>query len=180
MVTEMELEVATPSSLHGEELERVVVLINQVYRVAERGMWIDETFKRTDIEEVSGIVRDGELMVCRSGGRVVGCVQCRMLNPSAASFGMLVCDEKFRGRGIGKALIARAEERAREKGAKTLQLELLHPIEWKQETKAVLEKWYPKLGFNKTEEWSFDELYPHLAKGLAHKCFFTVFLKELR
>merc|ERR1711907_36745 len=148
-------ELATSESL--PDVQGLTDLINRVYRVSEDGLWKDATFQRTCAEEVSDLIR--------KGGVVLGCVQSRMLDekPTTGSFGMLVVDPDQRNRGIGKRLIEEAEKLARSRGADTMQLELLHPKDWKQKNKARLAEWYPILGYLKAEELDFEELYPRLA-----------------
>ncbi|WZN65767.1 N-acetyltransferase domain-containing protein [Chloropicon roscoffensis] len=178
---EVTFELATSESL--PDVQGLTDLINRVYRVSEDGLWKDATFQRTCAEEVSDLIRKGEIVLARAGtSRVVlGCVQSRMLDekPTTGSFGMLVVDPDQRNRGIGKRLIEEAEKLARSRGADTMQLELLHPKDWKQKNKARLAEWYPILGYLKAEELDFEELYPRLAPGLTSPCWFTVFSKRL-
>ena len=121
---EVTFELATSESLPEEQ--GLTDLINRVYRVSEDGLWKDATFQRTCAEEVSDLIRKGEIVLARAGtSRVVlGCVQSRMLDekPTTGSFGMLVVDPDQRNRGIGKRLIEEAEKLARSRGADTMQV----------------------------------------------------------
>ena len=63
--------------------------------------------------------RDGELIVAEDRDRVVGWVHVRtvvLLTGPHAEIDGLVVDEAFRGRGIGEALLERAEEWAADRG----------------------------------------------------------------
>ena len=121
---EVTFELATSESL--PDVQGLTDLINRVYRVSEDGLWKDATFQRTCAEEVSDLIRKGEIVLARAGtSRVVlGCVQSRLLDekPTTGSFGMLVVDPDQRNRGIGKRLIEEAEKLARSRGADTMQV----------------------------------------------------------
>lgn len=65
----------------------------------------------------------GHIIMAIDGGRAVGC--CALLAMPEGSFeiGKMAVAEEFRGQGIGRKLLARAVELAREIGAKRLYLE---------------------------------------------------------
>lgn len=184
---EYRLEAASPSTLGEgtEALSRLVDLINRVYRESERGMWRNETFQRTNKAEVCSLIRAGELFVARlpkQGDAVAGCVHVKMVNPTLGEFGMLVVDPSLRKMGIGRKLIERAEQEAHQRGAKTMQLLLLHPkppAPSNPDKDILGKKWYPKLGYQPGPDIDFALDYPDLAAGLASPCHFQIFTKPL-
>ncbi len=69
---------------------------------------------------------DDDVFVAIEGGEVVGWIQvgvhiCLESTPFAEIFGLVV-DESQRGRGVGKALVGRAETWARERGITKLRV----------------------------------------------------------
>ena len=88
-------------------------LINEVYRVAEAGMW-KENYERTSVDEIKKFIEDGNLMVARFDGKVVGSVKVEKNDAeSVGKFGMLVLDPNLRGKKFGSAIIRATEEWAK-------------------------------------------------------------------
>ena len=84
----------------AELMVRLTELTNEVYVVAEAGLWIDGA-TRTTLDEVVELTRAGQIAVARLSGRVC------WLRPGAAArrrngeFAMLVADPAHRGIGGG-------------------------------------------------------------------------------
>jgi GNAT superfamily N-acetyltransferase len=159
-------------------MERITVLTNEVYEVAEDGLWVDGA-TRTTVDEVAELTRAGEIVVARLRDRVVGCVRVQRLDEGTGEFGMLVADPAHRGIGVGRELIRFAERRCSADGLGVMQLELLVPRDWKHPTKVFLDAWYSRLGYRVARTGSIDEAYPHLAPLLATPCDFVIYRKEL-
>ena len=170
-------------------------MVNDVYDIAEQGMWKVQGF-RTKLTEMQQFVRAGELIVARlpqqavscpntkSSGTIIGCVRVRKLsNDNSAcrggSLGMLVVDPAHRGQGIGRKLVQAAEQWAIDQGMSYMQLELLKPRTWIHPTKAFNQAWYTRLGYmyQSTQE-SFAEDFPALQALLATECDYTIWKKE--
>jgi ribosomal protein S18 acetylase RimI-like enzyme len=86
---------------------RLTTLVNQVYAVAEQGLWVDGT-TRTSAEEMTGLIRSGQIAVARRSGDLVGSVRVRRVPTTEGDlgeFGMLVTAPAHRGSGIGRDLI---------------------------------------------------------------------------
>lgn len=88
---------------------RLAALVNEVYAVAEGGLWIDGA-ARTTSAEITGLMRAGELAVARREGVIVGCVRVRRLDDCRGELGMLAVSPARRGTGVGRALLRFAEE----------------------------------------------------------------------
>jgi GNAT superfamily N-acetyltransferase len=159
-------------------MERVSELANEVYGLAEAGLWTDGATRTTagEIAELTGL---GQIAVARVGDQVVGCVRLQRLDERTGEFGMLCADPAHRGIGIGRELIRFAERKARADGMTTMQLELLVPRGWTHPEKQFLADWYSRIGYRVARTGTIDELYPDLAPLLATPCDFVIYRKEL-
>lgn len=156
----------------------VTELINQVYEVAEAGLWVKGA-RRTSRQEVAELITLGEIATARTGDRVIGAVRIRRLDDETAEFGMLAADPTQRGLGVGRALVAFAEDWAVKRGFPEMQLELLVPIEWEHPSKEFLRAWYTRIGYRVAHTGLLRDLYPELAPLLAAECDLIIFRKAL-
>jgi GNAT superfamily N-acetyltransferase len=154
-----------PPTAHADPvlMERISELANEVYAVAEAGLWTDGA-TRTSVGEIVELTRAGEIAVARLAGQVVGCVRLQRLDERTSEFGMLCADPAHRGVGIGRELIRFAERNARE---------------WTHPSKQFLAEWYSRLGYRVARTGTIEELYPELAPLLATPCDFVIYRKEL-
>jgi GNAT superfamily N-acetyltransferase len=159
-------------------LERLAVLVNDVYAVAEHGLWADGAY-RTTPEQLAELTRSGELAVARVDGEIVGCIRVHRLDERTGEFGMLVAAPEHRGAGIGRELVRYAERTSRDDGMRTMQLELLAPREWAHPAKERLAAWYDRLGYRLASTGTFAAAYPHMAPLLVTPCDLLVLRKEL-
>ena len=166
------------SDLEGDRIERLAGLINDVYDDAERGMW-KRNGTRTNPAEVVRLLRARALILAEIDGVLVGSVSVNLLSDGVGEFGMLVADRRYRGCGIGSALVEQAEQWARKQGCHTMRLELLTPRHWKQPSKEFLKSWYSRIGYAPRTTEPLDVMYPDLVPQLATECDFTVWLKAL-
>jgi GNAT superfamily N-acetyltransferase len=165
----------------GDDVElmaRITELTNEVYAVAEEGLWTAGA-TRTTLDEVVEMTRAGQIAVARLGGRVVGCVRVQRLDEDTGEFGMLAADPAHRGAGVGRELVRFAERKCSEEGVRSMQLELLVPRGWTHPTKAFLDAWYTRLGYRVARTGAIDEAYPALAPLLATPCDFVIYHKRL-
>ncbi|GAB7046984.1 GNAT family N-acetyltransferase [Catenuloplanes indicus] len=175
----VDISLAPPSAADDAAfVAEVTALVNEVYAAGEKGIWRDEA-ARTDAAEIASFVRAGEIAVARLGTGLVGSVRVRRLPGGEGEFGMLAAHPRHRGTGIGRALVAFAEDRARAQGLTVMQLELLYPTEWQHPVKAFLRDWYTRIGYRIVHTADFAEAYPALAPKVATPCDFLVFHKTL-
>ena len=163
-------------------VRHLVELINRVYADAERGLWRDGV-ERTDRAEVAAIIKAGELVVARLDGRVVGAVRVQRLESDdgvLGEFGMLVAHPDHRATGVGRDLVAFAEDTARRQGLDRMQLELLVPRTWTHPVKEFLRDWYTRIGYVEVRTDGLAEAYPALQPLLATPCDFVIYHKDLR
>jgi GNAT superfamily N-acetyltransferase len=175
------IEVAiVPQADAGDDVlvARIAELVNQVYAEAERGLW-REGADRTDAPDIAAIIHAGELAVARLDGRLAGAVRIRRLDPGLAEFGMLVASPEHRGIGIGRALVAFAEDWARQQGLSRMQLEVLTPRTWTHPAKEFLRDWYTRIGYRQTRTGRLADAYPALQPQLATACDFAIYHKNL-
>ena len=159
-------------------MRRIADLTNEVYLVAEDGLW-KEGATRTTVDEIAELVRAGEIAVARLDGEVVGSVRVQRLDHATGEFGMLAADPARRGLGVGTELVGFAERACREGRLRTMQLEVLVPRDWSHPSKEFLARWYTRLGYRVARTGTIDEAYPELAPLLATPCDFVIYLKDL-
>jgi GNAT superfamily N-acetyltransferase len=159
--------------------ERLSSLVNDVYAVAERGLWRDGA-TRTTASELEGYIRAGQIAVAAPNGRLAGAVRVHDVADDASEFGLLAAAPEHRGTGVGRELLDFAERSARERGHRTMRLELLVPRDWSHPSKEFLKAWYGRRGYRIVRTDSFEEAYPHLAPLLATRCGLEIHEKPLR
>jgi GNAT superfamily N-acetyltransferase len=156
----------------------ITALVNSVYSGSEEGLWMKGALRTTEAEIAELILR-GELAAATSGGAIVGAVRVQRLDAMTGEFGMLAADAERRGLGIGRELVAFAEEWARRQGLASMQLEVLTPRTWSHPAKVFLMQWYERIGYRQIRTGGLDEAYPALAPLLATPCDFAVYRKDL-
>jgi GNAT superfamily N-acetyltransferase len=150
-----------------------------VYEVTERGLWRDG-FTRTTATQVNEMIRAEEIAVATRHGRIVGSVRVHDVAADTSEAGLLVADPDQRDTGIGRALLDFVEDRSRERGLRTVQLELLVPLAWSHPSKEFLRAWYRRRGYRVSRTQSFEDAYPQVAPLLATPCELEIYEKLLR
>ena len=153
-------------------------LINEVYAVAEQGLWADGT-ARTTVSQVTNFTRAGQIATAGTGGELAGCVRIQQLDGHTAEFGMLAVAPAYRGTGVGSELVRFAEQSSWDNGCHIMQLDVLMPRRWSHPSKEFLVSWYTRLGYEPTRTAMFEESYPDLAHLLATPCDFVTYRKKL-
>ena len=166
------------SDLGADNIKRLSDLINEVYDDAESGMW-KRKGTRTNPAEVERLLRAQALILAEIDGVLVGSVNVNLMSDGVGEFGMLVADRKYRGAGIGSALVKHAEKWAREHACHTMRLEILTPRHWTHPSKNFLRQWYSRIGYVPKTTEPFESMYPELVPELATECDFTVWHKSL-
>ena len=149
-----------------------------MYAVAELGLWC-EGATRTTTTEMAELIPTGQIAVASRGDRIVGSVRLHDVAPGTSEFGMLVAAEDERGTGVGRVLLDFAERHSRERGNRTMRLELLVPRCWKHPMKEFLKSWYGRRGYRHVRTADVDGAYPHLAPLLATPCDLEIHEKPL-
>ncbi|MDQ1528022.1 MAG: hypothetical protein QOG18_2635 [Microbacteriaceae bacterium] len=166
------------SSADAGVVATITELVNRVYATSEDGLWIEGARRTTEVE-VAAIIRRGEIAAATSEGVIVGSVRIQRLDAATGEFGMLAADPERRGLGIGRELVAFAEEWARHRGLTSMQLEVLTPRAWSHPAKVFLMQWYERTGYRHVRTGALDEAHPALAQLLATQCDYVVYRKDL-
>lgn len=159
-------------------MSAITDLVNKVYQESEQGLWVDGT-ARTDAAEVAAMTRAGEIVATYRDGRLAGVVRLRDLDEGTGEFGMLAADPTVRGQGVGRDLVRYAEDTARARGHRFMQLELLVPRAFPLASKQFLAGWYTRLGYELVRVGALAEAYPRLAPLLATAADFRIYRKPL-
>ena len=170
------------SSVPDREIDQVTQLINDVYVVAENGLWKKVDGRppdRVSRDEIALAMARGGVLIARDREGIVGSVCVKLLRDDLAEFGMLVSHPERRGCGIGSALVSAAEDWGRSQGCSTMQLELLQPCDRSHAVKSFLHDWYTRLGYRPKGTVPFEHDFPHLVEELLVPCDFTQYRKEL-
>jgi ribosomal protein S18 acetylase RimI-like enzyme len=159
------------------DVPRLAALIERAYRGPEaaRG-WTNESEllagPRSSPEEIDGLIREAEarFVTARSGDLLVACALIKREDPGAY-FGMFAIDPDAQGGGLGKLMMSRCEDAARELwGAKYLRLQVIS-------LRDKLIEWYERRGFVQTGE---HEPFPFdTATGALRTDFDLTSLKKL-
>lgn len=151
--------IAPPSVADDEALvERLASIVNQVYLGTEGDMW-NEGFQRTRPEMIRTFIRDRELGVAYaqdtprslsvSKGRPIDCFHWHPSpGATAADFGTFALDALYRGTGLGRQILAFAEE--------------LFPTDLEHAFEARLSAWDTCSGYELVELASFQDDHPDL------------------
>jgi GNAT superfamily N-acetyltransferase len=181
---DVRVEIAGPTTGVGANIHDPVVgtltdLVNEAYATSEGSLWATRT-QRISREAFAETLARGEIAIAWDRARAVGCIRVRGLDPTIYEFGVLAVSPDQRGRGVGDALVRFAEEHARSRGARTMELKLLEPLEGAHAFKVMLAEWYERLGYERVGGHPAGEGWPEAADELAVPCRFAVFQKPLR
>lgn len=141
----MEITPATPA-----DRDALLALIQSAYRgESSRAGWTTEADllggQRTDPEGLDAIFAnpDQTLLIARQDGGIVGCIALTDKGGGRFYFGMLTIAPALQGAGLGKQLLAAAEDRACDAGASVMEM-------WVIKQRADLIAWYERRGYRPT------------------------------
>jgi ribosomal protein S18 acetylase RimI-like enzyme len=175
----LSVELVDPAAAEDVVLvDRITRLVNDVYATAERGLWRAGA-ARTTAAEMAALVAAGEVAVAAVDGQLAGVVRVQVLSEGTGELGMLVAASEHRGAGVGRALVDFAERCSRERGLRTVQLELLVPRASDHPAKVFLDDWYRRLGYEVVSIADARDALPSHAALLAVPCDFVIYEKEL-
>jgi ribosomal protein S18 acetylase RimI-like enzyme len=136
-----------------EDLPRLHPVIERAYRGdAARAGWTHEADllegERTDLATLQAIVADSRqrLLIGEQGEAVLGCVNVADKGAGLAYLGLLCVDPELQAGGLGRRLLAAAEDCAREAfGAERIEMTVI-------DARAELIAWYERRGYAQTGE----------------------------
>lgn len=133
------------------DVRAVAELVERAYRGPGAQGWTTESHllvgPRTAQDEVAALVReaDSRVVLAESGGALVGCAHVRR-SGGGARFGMFAVDPRLQTQGVGRAVLAECERRARDLwGARTMTLGVIS-------LRSELIAWYERRGYVRTGE----------------------------
>lgn len=108
---------------------RALSAVRTMFAEYGRGIGVDLSFQGFD-EELRSLPGayarpNGRLLIARSNGRLAGCAGLRPRSDSIGEIKRLYVRDRFRGKGIGRALTVRLIEAAREIGYREVVLDTL-------------------------------------------------------
>jgi N-acetylglutamate synthase-like GNAT family acetyltransferase len=118
------------------DLDAVLTLVNSAFQV-------ERFFKSRDRLDAENLVRhfkEGTFLLAEEDSDLAGCVYVSR-HGDRAYFGLLSVDPSYQKNGIGRRLVAAAEEFARETGARFMDLKLIN-------LRTELPGIYEKLGYH--------------------------------
>lgn len=171
----MSLTIAGPA-----DLERIATLVNDAYRGSSKPPgWTHEVSllagQRIDGAALRAAMAQGStILVMKRGGDVVGCVDVRPLDAREWYLSMLAVDPQLQEGGLGKAIMAGAEQFARERGAQQMRISVIG-------LRASLISWYERKGYVRTgasEPFPYDD--PTVGTPLRSDLALVTLVKPLR
>lgn len=176
----------------GDDPGAVCNLVNEVYRVAERGIWKEEK-DRVSVDDFVSSQSTGTTLVAYQGEKLAGTIHfIKTVTLSESStvedsekqkrvfrFEKLAVDPSYRGSGLGAELVRAVESIALEEKASSIEFELLVSKGWKNESKDKMQRWYSRLGFIMTGVKSVEAFVPQSVKFLENPAEFQCWEKNL-
>jgi N-acetylglutamate synthase-like GNAT family acetyltransferase len=146
------------------DLGPILSLINAAFQV-------ERFFKNQDrltAEDLESHFKTGTFLLSEDAGKITGCIYVKR-NAERAYFGLLSVDSSRQKTGIGRRLVAAAEEFARETGAHFMDLRIIH-------LRTELPVIYAKMGYQITGTEPYPAERDHMLTQPVH---FIRMTKEL-
>jgi len=132
------------------DVDRIVGLVNDAYRGTSRAAgWTHETHlftgARIDAAAVTGMIQPDRstVLVMRQEDAIIACVALQRLDDREWYLSMLAVDPARQTVGAGKAIMAGAEQFARERGAERMKISVIN-------RRDSLIAWYERQGYART------------------------------
>ena len=160
----------------AEERDRkeLIAMCNDVYYTSEAEFWA-EGYYRLDDADYDEFLEKGWLRLMFEGESLVGCIVLKPYGLGASSFSMLVCHPEHRKKGIGSKLVNHVTALSKDRGDKSMYLELLTPKEWIHQEKEFLKTWYGGMGYKLIKEVDFRDYYPDHIKFMKTELVFSLY-----
>lgn len=160
--------------------ERITKLVNKIYLDAEAQLYKEDS-TRIAQNVVETYLSQNSVGLAFTDGNLSGVIKVKEMKDKKGTFnfGMFAVDYSFRGEGIGQKLVDYSETYAKENGGEYMQLEILRPIDFVDNDKERLKKWYTKIGYEFQEGILFQDVYPQHFHKFKTPVIFDVYLKKL-
>jgi GNAT superfamily N-acetyltransferase len=126
--------------IKAADIAETVALINKAYAYQD----VYKQAPRTNPEHLSKNATDNEFYIAKQGDKIVGCLYTKR-GVHSVHFGLLTVADKYRGKGLGPALIEAVEAFAQYTGARNVELDYMSAAPW-------LKPYYEKYGYVETGE----------------------------
>lgn len=138
--------------LNQSEKKQLHQVMVKGYELTEEEIW-GKNYVRLFYPEFEKLIDAGTIYVAFLNNQIVGCINVYSKNENTYGFGLLAVDFNYAGKGIGTALINKAEEIAKANGANFMKIEILRVKDREISHKVVLANYYKRLGY----EYSHSE-----------------------
>lgn len=164
-----------------DDRDALLALIQSAYRgESSRAGWTTEADllggQRTDPEGMDAIFADPAqtLLAARKDGSIIGCIALKDKGQGRHYFGMLTIAPTQQGAGLGKMLLAAAEQLARDAGGTIMEM-------WVIKQREDLIAWYERRGYAATGQYEpFPMDDPRFGLPKRDDLEFALFEKPLR
>lgn len=129
------------------------------YESTEEEIW-GKNYERLFLEDFSELVEKGEIFVAYKDGSIVGSVHVYAKDKETFKFSLLSVSTNYGGKGVGTALVQRAEEEAKTHGASQVKIEILRVRGVDVPHKLRLHDYYIRLGYEHTHSSDSSCLIP--------------------
>jgi GNAT superfamily N-acetyltransferase len=162
----IQIRLPTPSEQTNQQfIHHVVKLVNEAYAGTESSFYKPGAL-RTNSVEVHNWLTSGHFYLA--------------FKPDP-EIGILTVIRDARVLGLGRKLMAHAEEVASAEGAKTARLEMLVPIlSQGNDLKVYLQRWYGSLGYEAAGRASIADVVPQIADNFEDGSEFLIMEKDLK
>jgi len=146
------------------DFEPILNLVNAAFHV-------ERTFKNQDrltAADLESYFKTGIFLISEDAGQITGCIYVKH-NRERAYFGLLAIDPSRQKTGLGRRLVAAAEEFARETGARFMDMKFIH-------LRTELPGIYARLGYHVTGTEAYPPERHHMLTQPVH---FICMSKEL-
>jgi GNAT superfamily N-acetyltransferase len=176
----MTIKPANSQNLTQSQFERLFNIIRIAYAETEKEVW-GEGYVRVSRENLKQHLEDDEILIALIHDEIVGGLRVYEKEPGCWTFGLLGADFEHKGKGIGRALIAAAEERAKSAGGTEMSIEILRAIDIDTDFKVNLANWYQRLGYEYTGKVDVMSVYPDPEKWarLVNPSVFDCYMKRI-
>mgnify|MGYP000279782896 CR=1 FL=1 len=172
------IKVVSAKELNLNERRHLHEILRIAYALTEVEVW-GENYVRITFDDYNALIEKGEILAALYEGNVVGGIHYYKRREGVYSFSLLCADFDKSGLGIGRALVDKVEEEAKQDGAVEIELEILRPAGMEVPFKIRISDWYKRMGFVYTHSQDFSEILPEKAKNLANPSNFDYYLKKL-
>ena len=159
MTLMLEIIPTSEKQLSGLQIKETHDILKTAYEATEAEIW-GKDYVRLFIEDFTELMAEGDIYVAYLDGVIVGSIHIYAKDKDTYKFSLLSVDFNVGGKGVGSALIKRAEEEAIKHGAKQIKIEILRVKDLDIPHKLRLHNYYIRLGYEYTHSENSNCLIP--------------------